>query len=69
MAEEEFEYPSRDKIKEELLEKTDFTEDEIETLHWDRIYEIYGRIVRYNEEGVEDEIRSKDWFKDAITEV
>ncbi len=66
MCADDFEYPSREDIKDELLENSDFTAEEVEVLHYDRIYEIYGRIVRYDEEGVEEEIRATDWFQEVM---
>ena len=68
MCSDSFVYPPRDEIRDELVEESDFSVEEADILHWDTLYETYGRIVRYNEEGVEAEIRAKDWFKEAIAD-
>ncbi|MGM0381491.1 MAG: hypothetical protein ACQEP7_05845 [bacterium] len=63
---DEFDYPSRENIRKELVENSDFSPEEVDVLHYDRMYEVYGRIVRHDEEGVEDEIRATDWFQEAM---
>jgi len=68
MSANDFEYPSREDIKDELLKNSDFTQEEVDILYYDRLYEIYGRIVRYDEEGVEEEIRATDWFQETMEE-
>ncbi len=66
MNSDDFEYPDREDIKDELVQNSDFTAEEVEVLNYDRMYEIYGRIVRYGEEGVEEEIRATDWFQEVM---
>lgn len=55
---EEFTYPSRDEIKDKVLEITEFSREEVEELSWDELYEVYGRVEKYGEEEIEDEYRS-----------
>ncbi len=59
MCSDDFEYPDRDTIRAEILKITDFSEEEVENLGWDKLYEIYGRVARYGEEGIEDEYREE----------
>ncbi|MGM0442287.1 MAG: hypothetical protein ACQEQC_07700 [Elusimicrobiota bacterium] len=63
-----FKYPDRNKIRKELCRSSDFTEEEVEILNYNSLYNAYGRIVRYNEKGVEEKYRNKDWFKKALEE-
>ncbi len=57
MCADDFEYPDRDSIRDEILKLTDFSEEEVDSLGWDELYEIYGRVARYGEDDIEDEYR------------
>lgn len=58
--------PPRKSIKKELLKVSNFTEEEVEVMYWSSLYKAYSLIVRYEQKGIEDEFRSKDWFKKAL---
>lgn len=53
----EVKYPSSDKLKEELLKVSNFTEEELTNMSMTDIYKAYNLIVRCGQKSVEDEIR------------
>lgn len=65
---EDFVFPPRSEIKEALMKVSNFTADEIEIMSWSTMYKSYSLIERYGQKGVEDEIRSEEWFKPALEE-
>jgi len=53
----EVKYPPSDKLKEELLKVSNFTEEELANMSMTDIYKAYNLIVRCGQKSVEDEIR------------
>jgi hypothetical protein len=64
----DFTFPPRTEIKEALMKVSNFTADEIEIMSWSTMYKSYSLIERYGQKGVEEEIRSEEWFKPALEE-
>jgi len=60
--------PPRSSIRKELKKVSNFTDDEIAILYWSSLYKAYSLIVRYEQQGVEDEFRKQEWFQEALKE-
>jgi len=61
--------PPRSSIRQELIKVSQFTEDEVSILYWSSLYKAYSLIVRYQQEGVEEEFRRQAWFSEALNEL
>lgn len=61
--------PVREKIRAELMKVSNFTEEEVSIMYWSSLYKAYSLIVRYEQQGVEDEFRKLDWFQKAMSDI
>ncbi|MBP7653467.1 hypothetical protein KA977_08595 [Candidatus Dependentiae bacterium] len=58
--------PDRVNIREELKKVSNFNDDELAILNWSSLYKCHSLIVKYGEQGIEEDFRKQEWFQKEL---